>query len=274
MKYDREVAVMGAFLPEGTYPNFWGTLETPPLQEATMADWQLKQRQFDPPLRIRGYFSPGYHQLKHNWMLIKGHSEQAVTWMSITPMELESQVHHAAAATGNVLVGGLGLGILAWNVAKKRNVQHVLVVERDASIIELITQMAQQFAWSDWGKVEIVHADLFEFKTKERFDVALLDVWPDVGATELRADLVRFANEVVATEYAAWGQELDFVSWLSENKVPPSHVQSKHWPEYSRSIGVPLIMQHEPRMAKLALQAAINGVKHEADKAFGPDRRL
>jgi hypothetical protein len=189
--------------------------------------------------------------------------------MSITPMELESQSHHAFAAHGDVLIGGLGMGVLAYNVAQKPEVSKVTVIERDASIIAMLKVVAE--AWPDaWrSKVRIIHGDAFA--TTEAapcsYDVALFDIWPMVGDTNLRPDLQRLETRYMAGQWAAWGLEMDFVSWLAEKNIPMQRVLPQHWDLYSKSIGVPLILRNRDDMSALAMQAVIMGMKHETDKA-------
>lgn len=272
---DRDIALIGMLAPEGTEKNIFGALRIPPFAERRVSDgretWHLMLNK-EHPKQARGYFTPGYQDLIDNWVLYHFDEKlEPTTWMSNTPMELESQAHHLAAAHGKVLIGGLGMGVLAWNIAQKTSVNRVVVVERNASVIALTNSIARDQQWANWHRVEIVQADLFDFASEpqEKFDAALIDIWPSVGDEKLRPDLQRIANELDADEFAAWGMEMDFVSWLSEQKIYPRNLRAYHWKEYSRSIGVPLIMRSEPRMAALAMQAVINGMKHEADKLFG-----
>jgi hypothetical protein len=263
MKFDRDVAVIGALLPEPTLPNPFPPLTVPPFQPMEHGHWALMK---DGRIgRVRGYFTPGYQDMKENWILVD--KSTGTTWMSITPMELESQSHHAFAAHGNVLIGGLGMGVLAYNVAQKPEVRTVTVIERDASIIAMLKVVAE--AWPDawWSKVTIILGDAFDTPMRNAFDVALFDIWPMVGDTNLRPDLQRLKWIHMAGQWAAWGLEMDFVSWLAEKNIPMQRVLPQHWDLYSKSIGVPLILRNRDDMSALAMQAVIMGMKHETDKA-------
>lgn len=279
---NRDAALVGSILPEGREPNHFGSLRVPPMMELNVGPWSLTRTQHVPPVKIRGYFTPGYQSMAENWTLIHTSARSAhkqTTWMSITPMELESQAHHAASAVGHVLIGGLGMGLLAWNVAQLGTVHKVTVVERDPSVIGLVSTLAAQCSWDNWSKVNIVQADMLTYRNEPdhgwagaNVDVVLLDIWPTVGDVRLRPELQLVSNHVLARQYAAWGLEMDFVSWLSENGIRPRDIKPEHWQAYSLSIGVPLIMYHDPRMAKLAFQSVVNGLKHEADKLMGGRR--
>lgn len=272
-RFDPQTAMLAAMIPEGTEPNIFGSLKVPPLTEITIGHWTLRQRSYNPPLRIRGYFN-GLQDVSNNWLLINRAAPDPVTWMSIMPMELESQAHHLTAANGHVLIGGLGMGVLAWNVAQKRSVTRVTVIERDQSIIDLVTQMAQRFSWSNWSKVDFVKQSMLHYASTMEYDVALIDIWPSVGDSDLRPDMQSIARNVKAREYAAWGLELDFMTWMMEEQIAPRHLQAKHWSEYSAAIEVPLIMRDERRMSRLAFQAVINSMKHETDKMMDKTGRL
>jgi hypothetical protein len=271
-KADAQVAIAGAMLPEGSEQNPFASLAVPPFAEKRTGQWWLRlQPKEQHPRKVRGYFTPGYQTLEANWHLLHFDAPDAypTTWMSVTPMELESQAHHLHAAQGLVLIGGLGMGVLAWNVAQKESVREVIVVERDPSIIDLTHSTMVEQGWSS-KKITILNDDLFKFRSSLQFDVALLDIWPSVGDERLRGDLQRVAKSIRAKEYAAWGLEFDFVSWLAESKIPARRASEEHrWSQYSQSIGVPLILRDHPRMAALAMQAVVNGMKHETDKMLG-----
>ena len=272
---NREVALVGMMYPDGRLQMPWPALRVPPFSETQWNGWEL-ERHIHPGWRVRGYFTPGLQRFDENWTL----SKDEVTWMSITPMELESQAHHLAAARGHVVVVGLGMGVLAWNLAQKPEVERITIIEKDPSIIEIVNALAVRHDWADvvgrrWDhRVSFINKDVFDLTINTVFDVALLDIWPMVGDERLRPDLLRIARNVRAGEYAAWGLESDFLTWLSKSNIRPSSLRQQHWREYSDSIGIQLIMRNEPQMAHLAFQAVVNGMKHEADKLMGGPGRF
>lgn len=106
------------------------------------------------PLRV--------HQLVH---------EERGMWMTDLPEELNQigELMFTVAPQGRVLVGGLGLGILAHACATRLGVDQVVVVEIDPDVIKL----CKGFGY------DVVQADIAEFlrTTDERFDYYLLDTW-------------------------------------------------------------------------------------------------
>lgn len=238
----------------------WPQLLVPRYEELEVGRWKLTMA--SSPVLLRGYFSGLQPGPDTNWVLM----ENKRIWMSVTPMELESQSHHSVAAKGKVLIGGFGLGVLAWNVANKSNVKSITVIEMNPEIIDIANRLLDLPGWENLkSKLTIVEADMLAYKDQTtRFDYALLDIWPDLGQMSLRPDLQRIARNVKAKEYAAWGMELDFISWCNEvAKIPtPDRIRAEDWSRYSASIGVPLIMRKNTRMAKMALRAAGNVIQY------------
>lgn len=235
------------------------SLSIPQMGEWSSGHWTLMHEKTHPPI-VRGYFRgmqpwpTGFDG--GNWVLRK----KDTIWMSLSPMELESQGHHAFAARGRVLVMGLGMGVLLANVMRKGSVKEVVVVEREQAIIDMVRNQIERFRWAGARKVTFVCYDALKYEDISGYDVALVDIWPSIGDTAIRRDMQRIARNVPAKEYAAWSGELDFISWCMEAGVPAGGVKGEHWGRYSDGIGVPLIFKERHWMAPLAVRAAENVV--------------
>jgi hypothetical protein len=93
-------------------------------------------------------------------------------WMSDVPEELNQigELLHTVKPFGSVLIGGLGLGLLASAVAQRATVTNVTVVEKDRDVIKLCAPPNSLF--------DTVKADITEFlATCKPFDFFLLDTW-------------------------------------------------------------------------------------------------
>lgn len=92
-------------------------------------------------------------------------------WMTDNPEELNqiAEMLHDVNPTGRVLVGGLGLGILASTLAEREGVESVTVVEIDPDVATLCARPGY----------ELVVQDLREFleNTPSKFDCYVLDTW-------------------------------------------------------------------------------------------------
>ena len=106
------------------------------------------------------------------------------TWMSTMPQEIEQHERQLARAHGDVLVGGLGLGLACALLSKNRRVRSITCVEKNADIIKLVRPY---LARPNRPKgIFVMHADLFEFLKKmkrdgRRFDFAFYDIWCPTG---------------------------------------------------------------------------------------------
>lgn len=125
--------------------------------------------------------------------------------MSNTPMEILTNREAYWQAKGNVLINGLGMGMLLEAILAKPDVESVRVVEIDADVIALV---GPHFAADP--RVQIIHADAFAYKPEKgaRFDFVWHDVWDDICAGNLEAmkALVRKYRKPIALKQGAWSR--------------------------------------------------------------------
>lgn len=108
------------------------------------------------------------------------------TWMSDTDMEQRTNREAVRLATGNVLVAGLGIGLMVLPALTKPDVRKVTVVERSSDVIDLVAQPLADAAGPDAWKLKVVEADIFDWKANgERFDLIWFDIWRDVCTDNL-----------------------------------------------------------------------------------------
>ena len=108
-------------------------------------------------------------------------------WMSADQSEISGMDAHAKAAYGDVLIAGLGLGVLPWLAAKNPNVKTITVVEIRPEVIELIAPVIEN------RKTKIICGDVREHINESPgvHDFIDLDIWPDVGAAVLSIEETR-----------------------------------------------------------------------------------
>jgi hypothetical protein len=106
------------------------------------------------------------------------HRERGVV-MSNTPMELRTNRDAFEDATGDVLIAGLGMGMLLEAVLSKADVRSVTVVENDDNIMAMV---GPHFASDD--RVRLVRADIHEWEPSagQRWDYGWFDIWDDICA--------------------------------------------------------------------------------------------
>jgi hypothetical protein len=117
-----------------------------------------------------GYFNDPFY-----YLVIKQHD---VTWMSVTPFEINTMAPIIEKMFGNVVTLGLGLGYFASMAALKPEVNEVLVIEQDNQVIQLfLKHIYPQLPNKE--KITIVHDDAFTYlKTSKRpFDHLFVDIY-------------------------------------------------------------------------------------------------
>ena len=215
--------------------------------------WQYGQWKLEPIKSSlgRGYFTP-FQPIIKNYCLRKGKT----VWMSSTPMELESLSHHALAAKGHTVIMGLGMGLLLYNVLLNSKVKKVTVIDNDPDIVELFFQITDPTSWTGWNKVSIIQSDAYSWIPSDSVDYLSVDIWSVLGEDKsLRSDGQKIQHNVKAKQVALWGQELDFITFLSEQDYRlPCTLSQYH--EYIEAIGIPLIEADNPRYPEYCLQAA------------------
>lgn len=92
--------------------------------------------------------------------------------MSDTPMEKETNRDFVRNAHGNVLIGGLGIGLIILAIQDKEDVKKITVVEKNCEVIELV---GKQLPLN--SKVNIVNDDVFEYKPLLKYNTIYMDIW-------------------------------------------------------------------------------------------------
>ncbi len=153
----------------------------------TSGKWQLVQESYKPYQLVvcgdvitdekRHYLdiTPiGYFKEPFSFVALK---EKDVTWMSLTPFEMETMATALDSVSGTVVALGLGLGYFASMAAKKTNVKQVIVVEKDKRVIDLYTKHIQPFI-PHQNKINIVQSDAFSFLNQKVFaDHIFVDIY-------------------------------------------------------------------------------------------------
>lgn len=109
--------------------------------------------------------TPGtYMRLTHNGECV----------MSDTNMEKRTNMDFVYNAYGDVLIGGLGIGMIILAIQDKPEVKSITVIEKNQEVINMV---ASQLNFNE--KVKIICADVFEWKPEKdtKYDVSYMDIW-------------------------------------------------------------------------------------------------
>lgn len=93
--------------------------------------------------------------------------------MTDSPMEKRTNLDLVDHARGDVLIAGLGIGMVLSAVLKKPEVEHVTVVERYQDVIDLVEPHFRH------EKLTVVGADIHQYHPTQSFDVIYFDIWPN-----------------------------------------------------------------------------------------------
>lgn len=99
-------------------------------------------------------------------------------WMVDSPYEWYAMGEYAIRAYGpNILVGGLGLGLILHHLVTRRDIKKITVVEISRDVIQMISPHIPKDR-----RIKIVHGDIFnlvpQFASEGRkFDTIIIDIW-------------------------------------------------------------------------------------------------
>lgn len=106
-------------------------------------------------------------------------------WMTDAEYECWTNQKFVEAARGDVLIAGLGLGLILGPALAKPGVRSVTVIEREPDVVALIEPTYK------CPKLSVVVADAREWTPPAKaFDCIYLDIWPSVPDADDRADIL------------------------------------------------------------------------------------
>jgi hypothetical protein len=208
-------------------------------------------RRWGKAIPLRGYWSPA-RPVSDVISLDRGSD----TWMSLMPVEVESQQIGVDCAFGHVAVFGLGLGWSAALCALKAEVESVTVVERDSRLIALHTELGlfDRLPGNAGAKVRIVEGDAFAWRPDRAVDLLTADIWLPIVGGDRPAQVRRMQCNVGAAQVYFWGQELE----IARHAVAAGRVRldDREIADTARESGLPLAGLESPGYAARLRSAA------------------
>lgn len=156
------------------------------------------------------------------------------TWMSITPLEVESHMLAQFGARGNVVVAGLGLGMIANSLLNKHSVKRLTVLEYDAELIANYSTLLVGESRKLWdesiasGRLQLIQCDCkkaipIDVKAKiGAVDYMWVDIWANLGGYDALPDTKRLHKQLQPKVCDYWGMELDFIYEMQSRKLSAS----------------------------------------------------
>ena len=139
--------------------------------------------------------------------------------MSDTPDEIQDHLDFIEKAKGNVLVVGLGIGMVLNALCSSSKVDKVTVVEKSRDVISLV---ANHYTALYGNKVEIINADIFNYRLQKNqfWDCAWFDIWDNLCTDNLKEmDKLSRKFSRYTNWSSCWGRDViekmqaEFDSW-------------------------------------------------------------
>ncbi|HAE51262.1 MAG: hypothetical protein CMO30_04005 [Tistrella sp.] len=177
------------------------------------------------------------------------------SWMSTTPLEIESQEIGVHLARGHVLIYGMGMGWSALASALQDAVTAVTVVEFDPDVIALHEELdlAAQLPEAARVKLKIVQGDAYAYVPDRPVDLLMPDIWLPM-LNDGRVDEVRqMQANVQAGAIYFWGQELE----IARHAVAAGHALDDDGIAAAiAGMGLPLVGPEHPGYTEKLVAAA------------------
>lgn len=186
------------------------------LEERENNGWKLEKfeiKQDNIRARFDGITPGKYIELLHNGECV----------MSDTNMEKRTNSDFCINAHGDIIIGGLGIGMIIMAIQDKPEVNTITVIEKNQEVIDIV---ASQLNLND--KVNIICADVFEWKPERgvKYDMAYMDIW-----NWINEDVYKKEMQPLKRKYARF---------LRSKKENPRRF-NKCWAEYQAKTGRRLI---------------------------------
>ena len=183
----------------------------------------------------------------------------AAAWMSIVPMEIESQEIGIRSAHGHTVVLGLGMGWCAANVALNPAVERVTVIERDPGLVRLIGQIGPfgQLPEAARAKIHLVLGDALRWRPGTAVDSLQADIWARFVEPRKWNDVRRLQENIGARSIYFWGQEMELwrLACRARGRVP-ERLDDGELAALAAGTGLPLVIdssaEHSARIAEAA----------------------
>ena len=206
-----------------------------------------------------GYWSPP--RLVHGMAaLMRLEEDGAQTWMSMTPMEIESQELGCRFAAGDTVVLGMGMGWAAANAALRSEVSRVTVVERDSEVIAMIASLDVfgQLPEEARAKITVIEGDACLYRPDHPADTLLADIWRPVFSADRDAEVRRMHANIGGSRVYFWGQEMVIAHRL---RKAGRQIDTRSVEEAVGDMALPLIGPSLPDYPVLIAQAAARWLK-------------
>ena len=156
------------------------------LSEGQTKDFELKKQKITKEdvktANLRAIFNPQDIPPKIGTLMVLSRKSSSYNDVVMSDAEFEKITNREIVnvARGNVLIAGLGIGMILIPLLKDKEVKKITVVEKEKDLIDLIFPKIKKHDKSN--KLEIIHSDIFDLdlSKEQKFDVIYFDIWDNV----------------------------------------------------------------------------------------------
>ncbi len=151
-------------------------------EEKSIGNFSIKKNTILKGTLIRTYYPGGtfYHDtLNRDFPIVRLTEEGKATWMSDTPMEQEGLRIPSMIARGDILIVGLGLGLLP-TLIKMRNemVDSITIIEKNQEVANLVYSKIKSRKTS----LLLNDGESYLSVPGRKFDFIFIDIWGSITA--------------------------------------------------------------------------------------------
>ena len=110
--------------------------------------------------------------------LFLSHKGLQKTMMSNHESETITNQKFIDSGKGDILIFGLGLGLIVFPLLKEIGINRITIVELDKGLIDMVSPIIR--FQDPLRKVKIINGDCFSWETQERFDTIYFDIWETI----------------------------------------------------------------------------------------------
>jgi hypothetical protein len=208
--------------------NYSEQYKVPDLPEGKSGTWEIKRFEVKKEDLVRQLFSMANSgryvpEGVYTGLFRKDDDNRYTTIMSDTPDEINDHWQPINKAEGDVLIAGLGLGVVLNALAKKKEVNHITIVELSTDVLTLVKK---HYEVKYPGKITFIQADILTWKPPQdiHWNYAWFDIWDNLSIDNLpeMAKLHRKFTRFVDA-YGSWGQK------YLQSRQKQEHRERERW---------------------------------------------
>ena len=108
--------------------------------------------------------------------------------MSNTSMEKRTSREFVWNAEGDVLICGLGIGLVIMPLLESENVKSITVIEKYQDVIDIV--LPQIKGYDTANKLNVICADCFKYTPDKKYDTIFIDIWAYINEDVYKKEML------------------------------------------------------------------------------------